>query len=227
MIDLYTWTTPNGRQVSIMLEETGLAYRVKPVNIAKGEQFAPEFLGICPNNRIPAVVDQERPQGKPMPLLESGAILLYLAYKTGKFLPTDATRQFQVIQWLMFQMGGIGPMFGQAHRFLRAAPEPVPYAIERYTAEVRRLYTVLDQRLQGRHYIAGDYSISDIVTSPRIARHDWQKVDLADFRRCNSGSGVRVPGRRFKKALRCRDPVGTPRAQRAIGRCATCPSCLR
>jgi GST-like protein len=149
MIDLYTWTTPNGRKVSIMLEETGLAYRVKPVNIGKGEQFAPDFLAIGPNNRIPAIVDHDGPQGKPMPLFESGAILLYLAYKTGKFLPTGVTQQFQVIQWLMFQMGGIGPMFGQAHHFLRAAPEPVPYAIERYTTEARRLYKVLD-RHRGR-----------------------------------------------------------------------------
>jgi GST-like protein len=181
MIDLYTWTTPNGRKVSIMLEETGLAYRVKPVNIGKGEQFAPEFLAISPNNRIPAIVDHDGPQGQPMPLFESGAILLYLAYKIGKFLPTDVTQQFQVIQWLMFQMGGIGPMFGQAHHFLRAAPEPVPYAIERYTSEVRRLYKVLDQQLQGQHYIAGDYSIADIATYPWIARHDWHQVDLGDF----------------------------------------------
>ena len=181
MIDLYTWTTPNGRKVSIMLEETGLAYRVKPVNIGKGEQFAPEFLAISPNNRIPAIVDHDGPQGKPMPLFESGAILLYLAHKTGKFLPTDVTRQFHAIQWLMFQMGGIGPMFGQAHHFLRAAPEPVPYAIERYTTEARRLYKVLDQQLQGQPYLAGDYSIADIATYPWIARHEWHKVDLADF----------------------------------------------
>ncbi len=181
MIDLYTWTTPNGRKVSIMLEETGLAYRVKPVNIGKGEQFAPDFLAISPNNRIPAIVDHDGPHGQPMPLFESGAILLYLAYKTGKFLPTDVTQQFQVIQWLMFQMGGVGPMFGQAHHFLRAAPEPVPYAIERYTNEARRLYKVLDQQLQGRPYLAGDYSIADIATYPWIARHEWHQVDLGDF----------------------------------------------
>jgi GST-like protein len=181
MIDLHTWTTPNGRKVSIMLEETGLAYRVTPVNIGKGEQFAPDFLAISPNNRIPAIVDHDGPQGKPMPLFESGAILLYLAYKTGKFLPTDVAQQFQVVQWLMFQMGGIGPMLGQAHHFLRAAPEPVPYAIERYTTEARRLYKVLDQQLQGQPYLAGDYSIADIATYPWIARHEWHKVDLADF----------------------------------------------
>ena len=181
MIDLHTWTTPNGRKVSIMLEETGLPYRVTPVNIGNGEQFAPDFLAISPNNRIPAIVDHDGPQGQPMPLFESGAILLYLAYKTGKFLPTDVTQQFQVIQWLMFQMGGIGPMLGQAHHFLRAAPEPVPYAIERYTTEARRLYKVLDQQLQGQPYLAGEYSIADIATYPWIARHEWHKVDLGDF----------------------------------------------
>lgn len=181
MIDLYTWTTPNGRKASIMLEETGLAYRVKPVDIGKGEQFAPEFLAISPNNRIPAIVDHDGPQGRPMPLFESGAILLYLAYKTGKFLPVDVTQQFKVIQWLMFQMGGVGPMFGQVHHFLRAAPEPVPYAIARYTNEARRLYKVLDQQLQGQQFIAGAYSVADIATYPWIARHAWHTVDLGEF----------------------------------------------
>ncbi len=181
MIDLYTWTTPNGRKASIMLEETGLAYRVKPVDIGKGEQFAPEFLAISPNNRIPAIVDHDGPQGQPMPLFESGAILLYLAYKTGRFLPVDVTQQFKVIQWLMFQMGGVGPMFGQVHHFLRAAPEPVPYAIARYTNEARRLYKVLDQQLQGQQFIAGAYSVADIATYPWIARHAWHTVDLGEF----------------------------------------------
>ena len=181
MIELYHWPTPNGHKVTIFLEEAGLAYNLHSVDIGKGDQFKPEFLAIAPNNRIPAIVDHDGPQGQPMPLFESGAILLYLAYKTGKFLPTDVTQQFQVIQWLMFQMGGIGPMLGQAHHFLRAAPEPVPYAIERYTTEARRLYKVLDQQLQGQHYIAGDYSIADIATYPWIARHEWHKVDLADF----------------------------------------------
>ena len=181
MIDLYTWTTPNGRKASIMLEEIGLAYRVKPVDIGKGEQFAPEFLAISPNNRIPAIVDHDGPQGRPMPLFESGAILLYLAYKTGRFLPVDVTQQFKVIQWLMFQMGGVGPMFGQVHHFLRAAPEPVPYAIARYTNEARRLYKVLDQQLQGQQFIAGAYSVADIATYPWIARHAWHTVDLGEF----------------------------------------------
>ena len=181
MIDLYTWSTPNGRKVSIMLEETGLDYRVKPVNIGQGEQFAPEFLKISPNNRIPAIVDHAGPKGQAFALFESGAILLYLAYKSGKLLPGDPAQQFKVMQWLMFQMGGIGPMFGQAHHFLRAAPQPVPYAIERYTQETRRLYKVLDHQLEDHEFIAGDYSIADIATYPWIARHEWHRVALADF----------------------------------------------
>jgi len=181
LIDLYTWSTPNGRKVSIMLEETGLDYRVKPVNIGQGEQFAPEFLKISPNNRIPAIVDHAGPKGQAFALFESGAILLYLAYKSGKLLPGDPAQQFKVMQWLMFQMGGIGPMFGQAHHFLRAAPQPVPYAIERYTQETRRLYKVLDHQLEDQEFIAGDYSIADIATYPWIARHEWHQVALADF----------------------------------------------
>ena len=181
MIDLYTWSTPNGRKVSIMLEETGLDYRVKPVNIGQGEQFAPEFLKISPNNRIPAIVDHAGPKGQAFALFESGAILLYLAYKSGKLLPGDPAQQFKVMQWLMFQMGGIGPMFGQAHHFLRAAPQPVPYAIERYTQETRRLYKVLNHQLEDHEFIAGDYSIADIATYPWIARHEWHQVALADF----------------------------------------------
>ncbi|MCX7232228.1 MAG: glutathione S-transferase N-terminal domain-containing protein [Burkholderiales bacterium] len=194
MIDLYTWSTPNGRKVSIMLEETGLDYRVKPVNIGQGEQFAPEFLKISPNNRIPAIVDHAGPKGQAFALFESGAILLYLAYKSGKLLPGDPAQQFKVMQWLMFQMGGIGPMFGQAHHFLRAAPQPVPYAIERYTQETRRLYKVLDHQLEDHEFIAGDYSIADIATYPWIARHEWHRVALADFpsvQRWFAGMGAR------------------------------------
>lgn len=194
MIDLYTWSTPNGRKVSIMLEETGLDYRVKPVNIGQGEQFAPEFLKISPNNRIPAIVDHAGPKGQAFALFESGAILLYLAYKSGKLLPGDPARQFKVMQWLMFQMGGIGPMLGQAHHFLRAAPQPVPYAIERYTQETRRLYKVLDHQLEDHEFIAGDYSIADIATYPWIARHEWHRVALADFpsvQRWFAGMGAR------------------------------------
>lgn len=194
MIDLYTWSTPNGRKVSIMLEETGLDYRVKPVNIGQGEQFAPEFLKISPNNRIPAIVDHAGPKGQAFALFESGAILLYLAYKSGKLLPGDPAQQFKVMQWLMFQMGGIGPMFGQAHHFFRAAPQPVPYAIERYTQETRRLYKVLDHQLEDHEFIAGDYSIADIAIYPWIARHEWHRVALADFpavQRWFAGMGAR------------------------------------
>jgi GSH-dependent disulfide-bond oxidoreductase len=181
LIDLYTWSTPNGRKVSIMLEELGLAYRVHPVNIGAGEQHTPEFLAINPNNRIPAIIDQDGPEGRPFKLFESGAILLYLSWKTGKFLPVRATDQFEVIQWLMFQMGGVGPMFGQVHHFLRAAPEPVPYAITRYITETRRLYGVLDGHLAGHEYLGSEYSVADIATYPWVARHEWHKVDLNDF----------------------------------------------
>lgn len=181
MIDLYTWTTPNGRKVSIMLEEVGLPYRVHPVNIGKDEQFDPAFVAICPNSKIPAIVDQDGPEGRPYALFESGAILLYLAWKTGRLLPVTAERQFEALQWLMFQMGGVGPMFGQVHHFLRAAPQEVPYAIERYGRETRRLYGVLDARLQREEFLAGEYSVADIATYPWVARHEWHRVDLADF----------------------------------------------
>jgi GST-like protein len=181
LIDLYTWSTPNGRKVSIMLEECALAYRVHPVDIGKGEQFKPEFVAIDPNSKIPAIVDQDGPEGRPFPLFESGAILLYLAWKTGRFFPSRIAQQFETIQWLMFQMSGVGPFFGQVHHFLRAAPEPVPYAIARYTKETRRLYGVMDQHLQRHEYLATDYSIADIATYPWVARYEWHKVDLTDF----------------------------------------------
>jgi GST-like protein len=181
VIDLYTWSTPNGRKVSILLEECALPYRVHAINFGKGEQHTPEFLAINPNNRIPAIVDAEGPGGKPLPLFESGAILIYLAEKTGKFMPRDARTRLICLQWLMFQMGGVGPMFGQAHHFLRAAPEQVPYGIKRYTDETRRLYGVLNKRLGEAAYLADEYSIADIATYPWIARHEWHKVDLADF----------------------------------------------
>ncbi|MBL8383453.1 MAG: glutathione S-transferase N-terminal domain-containing protein [Burkholderiales bacterium] len=182
MIDLYTWGTPNGRKVSVMLEECGLPYRAHPVNIGKNEQFAPDFLAISPNGKIPAIVDPDGPDGKPMAMFESGAILLYLAGKTGKFLPRSVRGKYDALQWLMFQMGGVGPMIGQAHHFLRAAPEKVPYGIERYTKETRRLYGVLDRRLANEPYIAaGEYTVADIATFPWIARHEWHQVDLAEF----------------------------------------------
>ena len=181
MIDLYTWTTPNGRKVSILLEECGLPYRVHAVDITKGEQHQSEFVAISPNAKIPAVVDSEGPDGQPIALFESGAILVYLAEKTGRFYSGDARIRYLILQWLMFQMGGVGPMFGQAHHFLRFAPEPVPYAIERYSKEVRRLYGVLDARLKEAPYLAGDYSIADMATYPWVARHEWHQTDLAAF----------------------------------------------
>ena len=181
MIDLYTWGTPNGRKVSIMLEETGLSYRVHKVDISKGDQFKPDFVAINPNSKIPAIVDPEGPGGKPLTLFESGAILIYLAEKHGKLLPKDPAARYVVLEWLMFQMGGVGPMFGQVHHFLRAAPEPMPYAIERYSKETRRLYGVLNAQLGKAAYLAGEYSIADIATYPWVARHEWHKVALGDF----------------------------------------------
>jgi GST-like protein len=181
MIDLYTWTTPNGRKVSIMLEELGLPYRVHPVNIGKDDQFKPDYLKINPNGKIPSIVDPEGPDGKPISMMESGAILIYLADKTGKLLAKSGRDRYVALQWLMFQMGGVGPMFGQTHHFLRAAKEPVPYAIERYGKETRRLYGVLNDRLKDHAYLAGEYSIADIATYPWVARHEWHKTDLNDF----------------------------------------------
>ncbi len=179
MIELYTWSTPNGRKVSVMLEECGLPYRVHPVDIGKGDQFKPEFLAICPNNRIPAIVDPRGPDGKPLPLFESGAILIYLAEKTGRFYPQK--NKYIVLQWLMFQMGGVGPMFGQAHHFMRAKKDEIPYGSERYGAEAKRLYGVLEKRLSQAAYLADEYSIADIATYPWVARHEWHRVDLAGF----------------------------------------------
>ncbi len=181
MIDLHTWTTPNGRKVSIMLEECGFAYRVHKVDIGRGDQFTPEFLAINPNNRIPAIVDPDGPDGAPLKLFESGAILVYLSGKSGRFLPQSVRGKYIALQWLMFQMGGVGPMFGQAHHFLRSAKEQVPYGIERYSKETRRLYGVLDKRLGEAAYLADEYSIADIATYPWVARFDWHKVDLNEF----------------------------------------------
>jgi GST-like protein len=180
-IELYTWSTPNGRKVSIALEELGLAYSVHPINITKGEQHASDFLKISPNNKIPAIVDPEGPDGAPIALFESGAILIYLAEKTGRLMPETPRARYTALQWLMWQMGGFGPMLGQAHHFRRFAKEQIPYAIERYTNETRRLYGVLDNRLKETDYVAGDYSIADIAIFPWAARHEWQGIDLADF----------------------------------------------
>ena len=181
MIDLYTWGTPNGIKISIMLEEIGLPYTVHTVNITKGDQMEPEFLAISPNNKIPAIVDSDGPDGAPISLFESGAILIYLADKTGKLLPTEARAHYDVLQWLMFQMGGVGPMFGQAHHFRKFAPEDVPYAKERYTKETHRLYGVMDKRLSDHAYLAGDYSIADIANWSWVARNEWHGIDWADF----------------------------------------------
>lgn len=164
MIDFYTWPTPNGHKVAIMLEETALPYNTIPVDIQVGEQFDGKFLEISPNNRIPAIVDHDGPGGKPISIFESGAILIYLAEKTGQFLPSDPHARIQVLEWLMFQMGNVGPMFGQCNHFRSYAPEEVPYAINRYTKEVGRLYGVMDKRLDGRNFLAGDYSIADMAT---------------------------------------------------------------
>jgi GST-like protein len=181
MIELHTWSTPNGRKVSIMLEEVGLPYSVHPVNIGKDEQFQPEFLAISPNNKIPAIVDPDGPGGKRFALFESGAILIYLGEKTQQLIPKDAATRYVALQWLMFQMGGLGPMLGQTHHFLRAAPEPVPYAIKRYKDETRRLYGVLDKRLAEAKHLAGEYSIADIASYPWVARHEWHQIELGDF----------------------------------------------
>ena len=168
MIDLHYWPTPNGWKITILCEEAEIPYRVVPVNIGRGEQFAPEFLKISPNNRMPAIVDPEGPDGKPLSIFESGAILLYLAEKSGRFLPKDVRGRYDAIQWLMWQMGNVGPMFGQAGHFLRYAPEKLPYAIDRYTNETRRLCRVADQRLADRDFIAGDYSIADMAIFPWV-----------------------------------------------------------
>jgi GST-like protein len=182
MIDLYTWPTPNGHKVHIMLEEVGLAYNVHPIDIGAGAQFDPEFLKISPNNKMPAIIDQEGPDGEPISLFESGAILIYLAEKTGRFLPQEPRARYSVLQWLMFQMGGIGPMLGQAHHFRAYAPEPIPYAVERYTNEANRLYGVMDRRLAESAYLAGpDYSIADVATFPWLRSAERQGVEMSDY----------------------------------------------
>jgi GST-like protein len=181
MIELYSWPTPNGHKVHIMLEETGLPYKVHAVDIGVGAQFDKAFLAISPNNRIPAIVDTESADGKPISVFESGAILLYLAEKTGKFLPRDQRGRYEVVQWLMFQMGGIGPMLGQVHHFRAYAPEPIPYAIDRYTKEAGRLYGVVDRRLADRPFIAGGYSIADMAIFPWLRSWERQGVNIADY----------------------------------------------
>jgi GST-like protein len=177
VIDLYTWTTPNGRKISIALEELGLPYTAHAIDISKDEQFQPDFLRISPNNRIPAIVDRETG----LHLMESGAILIYLADKAGRLIPKEGEPRYRVIEWLMWQMGGLGPMIGQAHHFLRANKGAAPYAEERYAKEAQRLYGVLDRRLEGRAYVADEYSIADIAIWPWVSRYEWHAVDLANF----------------------------------------------
>jgi GST-like protein len=181
MIALYTWPTPNGHKVHIFLEETGLPYTVHAIDIGKGDQFEPEFLKISPNNKMPAIVDQDGPGGKPYAIFESGAILLYLAEKTGQYMPADMAGRYEVIQWLMFQMGGIGPMLGQAHHFRIYAPEKIDYAFNRYTNEASRLYRVVDKRLSEHEYLAGAYSIADMATFPWLRYHENQGQKLEDY----------------------------------------------
>jgi len=182
MIDVYTWPTPNGHKVHIMLEECGLDYKAHPVNIGAGDQFAPEFLAISPNNKIPAITDPDGPDGRPISLFESGAILVYLAGKTGRFLPQDVRGRYEVLQWLMFQMGGVGPMLGQNHHFRQYAPEKLPYAIERYTNEAKRLYGVIDRRLASSKWLGGaQYTIADIATWPWLRNWKNQGMELADY----------------------------------------------
>ena len=182
MIDLYYWPTPNGWKVTIMLEETGLPYTVRPVNIGRGEQFEPEFLRISPNNRMPAIVDDDPlGGGAPIAIFESGAILLYLAEKTGRFMPKDVRSRYEVTQCVMWQMGGLGPMLGQTHHFRQYAPEKIPYAIDRYTNETNRLYGVMNTRLADRVFLAGDYSIADMACWPWIVPHERQGQKLEDF----------------------------------------------
>ena len=181
MIDLYTFSTPNGRKASIMLEEVGLPYKVHAVDITKDEQFDPAFLAISPNNKIPAIVDPDGPNGKPISVFESGAILIYLAEKTGKLLPAEPRSRMVTLQWLMFQMGGVGPMFGQANHFIKFAKEKVPYAIDRYRNEANRLLGVMDRRLEEVEYLAGDYSIADVATWPWVVRTEWYDVDWSRY----------------------------------------------
>lgn len=181
MIDLYYWGTPNGHKISIALEEMRLEYQIIPINILENDQFQSDFLAISPNNKIPAIVDQDGPNGRAISIFESGAILQYLGRKTGLFYPDDEVKRIQVEQWLMWQMGGLGPMLGQNHHFSRFAPERIAYATERYVNESKRLYEVLNKQLVGQDYVAGEYSIADMAIFPWLLRHDWQQINLEDY----------------------------------------------
>jgi GSH-dependent disulfide-bond oxidoreductase len=206
MIDLHYWPTPNGRKITILLEETGLPYRIVPVDITRGQQFSPEFLAISPNNRMPAIVDRTpKGGGEPISVFESGAILVYLAEKTGRFLPEDTRGRFEVLQWLFWQMGGLGPMAGQAHHFRVYAPEKIDYAIARYTDEVNRLYGVMDRRLSDREFLAGDYSIADMAAWPWVVPWKTQGQTMDDFPNL----------KRWFDTIAAREPV---KRARAVGR---------
>ena len=183
MIDVYSWPTPNGHKVHIMLEECGLPWRVHAVDIGKGDQFTPDVLAISPNNKIPALVDSDGPDGQPISIFESGAILLYLAGKTGRFLPADVRGKYDALQWLMFQMGGVGPMLGQAHHFRIYAPEPIDYAVQRYTNEAKRLYRVMDRQIAhtGAYMAGADYSVADNAIYPWLRSWQTQGIDWADY----------------------------------------------
>ena len=202
MIDLYTWPTPNGHKVHIMLEETGLPYRVHPINIGSGEQFAPAFLKISPNNKMPAMVDTDGPGGKPLSMFESGAMLIYLASKSGRFLPDDLAKKWSTLSWLMFQMGGVGPMLGQAHHFLGYAPERIPYAMDRYRNEANRLYGVIERRLGESTYIACDeYTIADMAIVPWLRYPDRQGVEIDQYPRLKRWRDAILERPAVKRAL--------------------------
>ena len=182
MYDIYNWPTSNGRKINIMVEELGVEYKIHPIPIGKDAQFTPEFTALNPNQKIPAIVDQDGPEGKPYTLFESGAILMYMGEKHGQLFPQDMAKRYETIQWLMFQMGGVGPIFGQTHHFRRAAPEKVPYGIERYTKEARRLWGVMDGRLADNEWLAaGEFTIADIAVFPWTMRYEWQGVSLDEF----------------------------------------------
>ncbi len=202
MIDLYTWPTPNGHKVHIMLEETGIPYRVHPINIGAGEQFAPEFLKISPNNKMPAMVDPDGPGGKPLSMFESGAMLIYLASKSGRFLPEDLAKKWSTLSWLMFQMGGVGPMLGQAHHFLGYAPEKIPYAMDRYRNEANRLYGVIDRQLKDSAYIACDeYTIADMAIVPWLRFPERQGVNADEYPRLKKWRDAILERPAVKRAL--------------------------
>ena len=211
MIDLYFWPTPNGWKITIMLEELGLPYTVVPVDIGKGDQFAPEFLAISPNNKMPAIVDPDGPDGKPVSVFESGAIMIYLAEKTGELMPSDPRGRLRVLEWLMFQMGTVGPMLGQVHHFRRYAPQKIPYAVDRYTNEAGRIYNVIDRRLAEHEYLAGEaYSIADIAVWPWLLgeRQGQSYDDYPNLKRWRDAVKVRPAVVKGRNVMKDTVPVG-------------------